>query len=101
MAAKERTGVVQGSAVELEVYVSGYPTPVSTQITWRRPGGSDIMDSDEGVEFQDDRRRLILSNVQPQQAGLYQCTVTISVPPNRDASAGIQLDVYGECCLNQ
>ena len=96
MAAEETVGVVQGLTVELEVYVSGYPTPVGSGITWQRPDQSVIMDTDEGVVFQDGRRRMILSNVQPEQAGLYTCIVVVSISPYLGATTGIQLDVYGE-----
>ena len=99
MAAEGTVGVVQGLTVELEVYVSGYPKPVGSGITWQHPNQSVIMNTDGGVVFKDGRRRMILSSVQPQQAGLYTCTVVISISPYRGASTGIQLDVYGEYIL--
>ena len=92
-------GVVQGSSVQLEVFVSGYPPP--TQITWYRPHGYEVMTLDEGVEFQDGRKKLLLSNILSQDAGLYTCTVTLmtSLPQSPTATTRITLDVYGEWCL--
>ena len=72
MAAEKVVGTVQGLTVELEVYVSGYPMPTSSQIGWHRPDVSEILDTDPGVVFQGGRRRLILFNVQPQLAGVYE-----------------------------
>lgn len=95
MPAEETVGVVQGLTVELEVYVSGDPTPTSSQITWYRPDQSEISDSDPGVVFQDGRRRLILSNVQPQQAGVYDCETVNSLSPYMGAVTSILLQVYG------
>ena len=97
MAAEETVGIIQGLTVELEVYVSGYPTPRSSQITWYRPDLSEILDEDPGIVFTDGGRRLILSNVQPQQAGVYECGVVISLIPYMDAVTSILLKVYGEC----
>ena len=96
MAAEETVGVLQGLTVELEVYVSGYPIPSSSQIMWYNPRGGEILDGDAGVQFQDGRRRLILSNVETQQAGLYECTVILSHDPYMGAMTYIQLDVYGK-----
>ena len=96
MAAEETVGVVQGLTVELEVYVSGYPTPTSSHITWYRPNGSIISNNDPGMVFQDGGRKLILFNVQPQQAGLYECEVLLSVSPLFFAMTSIMLQVYGE-----
>ena len=78
MAAEETVSVVQGLSVELEVYVSGYPLPTESGITWQCPDGTIIRNTDFGVSFQGEGRRLILSNVQQAQAGLYQCTVATS-----------------------
>ena len=96
MAAEETVGVLQGLTVELEVYVSGYPVPSSSQITWYNPRGDEISGIDAGVQFQDGRRRLILSDVETEQAGLYECTVVISPIPYMGAETYIQLDVYGK-----
>ena len=96
MAAEEVVDTVQGLTVELEVYVSGYPMPTSSQITWYRPDLSEILDRDPGVAFQDGRRRLMLSNVQPQQAGVYECEVIVSLSPYMGAVTSILLKVYGE-----
>ena len=96
MAAEETVGVVQGLTVELEVYVSGYPVPTSSQITWYNPDGSELADATAGVDLQEGGRRLILSNVQTQQAGQYECTVILSSDPYMGATAYIQLNVYGK-----
>ncbi len=96
MAAEETVGVVQGLTVELEVFVSGNPTPTSSQITWYYPDQSLISNNDPGVAFQDSGRRLILSNVQPQQAGSYECEVILSLSPYMGTITSIMLNVYGE-----
>ena len=96
MAAEETVGVVQGRTVELEAYVSGYPIPTSSHIAWYRPDGTEIMATDPGVAFLDSNRRLVISNVQPEQAGSYECFVEISLVPYMGASTAIQLEVYGE-----
>ena len=95
MTVQERVGVVQHSTAELKVYVSGYPPPTPEQIMWYRPGNFEVTDSDEGVVFQEGRRSLVLSNLQPQQAGQYTCVVVLSRSPNRHASTQIQMDIYG------
>ena len=81
------------AAEELEVFVSGYPEPTASHITWQRPDQSIILSSDGGVSFQDNGKRLIFSNVQPNQAGLYECIVTVQ---GTSAAVKIQLNVYGE-----
>ena len=96
MAAEETVGVVQGLTVELEVYVSGYPVPTSSHIEWYYPDNTQVFDTDTGVEFQDGGRRLILSNVQTRQAGLYDCVVVLSLVPLMRAMTSIQLNVYGK-----
>ena len=96
MPAEDSVGVVQGLTVELEVYVSGYPKPTSSHITWYYPNSGEISDTDTGVEFQDSSRRLILSNVQPEQAGLYECVVILSASPYMGASTSIMLNIYGK-----
>ena len=100
MAAEETVGVVQGLGVELEVYVSGYPVPTSSQITWSDPDGSELSDAIAGVDLQEGDRRLILSNVQTQQAGQYECTVVLSTNPYMGATAYVQLNVYGNDISN-
>ena len=96
MPAEGTVGVLQGLTVELEVYVSGYPVPSSSQITWYYPRGGEISDGDAGVQFQDGHKRLILSDVETEQAGLYECTVVVSLDPYMGAETYIQLDVYGK-----
>ena len=96
MAAEDTVGVVQGLSVQLEVYVSGFPTPTSSHITWYRPDLSEISNDDTGVVLQDGGHRLILSNVQPEQAGSYECTVVLSLVPYMGAVTSILLEVYGE-----
>ena len=96
MAAEETVSVVQGLTVQLEVYTSGFPTPTSSHITWYRRDGAEVMDTHPDVTFRDSGRRLILSNVQPQQAGLYDCDVVLSLFPYMGATTSILLEVYGE-----
>ena len=97
MAALETVGVVQGLIAQLEVYISGFPTPTSSHITWYDPSGTDITDTrPSGVMFQDGGRRVILASVQPEQAGLYECTVILSAIPYMGAMTSILLEVYGE-----
>lgn len=96
MAVQDSVGVVQGSSAVFEVYVSGYPVPTESHVTWRRPQGYVVTDSDEGVEFQEGHRKLVLSNLQPQQAGVYTCEVVLSRTPYRGASTRIKLDIYGK-----
>ena len=76
------------------MYVSGYPVPTESDISWRRPDGSLISSSDEGVTFQEGGRKIILSNVQANQAGLYRCSVTIS--SMMSASTELRLQVNGQ-----
>ena len=99
LAAEEAVSVVQGLTVELEVYVSGFPLPTESSITWQYPDGTPVMNTDFEVQLQGGGRRLILSNVQPARAGTYQCSVVISLSPYMGASTSIQLDVYGKCTL--
>ena len=96
MAAEERVEVLQGETAELEIYVSGFPFPTQSAITWLCPNQSMIASSDPGVTFQDEGRKLILANVQANQAGLYQLSVVISYAPYMGSSTQIQLDVHGE-----
>ena len=96
MAKEETVGVVQGLIVRLEVYISGFPTPTSSHVTWHRPDRTVIMNTDSGITFRDSKRRLILSNVQPHHAGSYECFVEISMDPYLGTSTSIQLEVYGE-----
>lgn len=87
--------VIEGLSVGIEVYVSGYPEPTESQLIWQYPNGSVISSSDRGVMFQDRGRRLVLSNVQSDQSGVYQCTVNVGA----SVSTRIRLDVFGECIL--
>ena len=98
MAADEdgRVEIAQGSTAHLEVYVSGHPTPTASHVTWHRPGGSEVMASDQDVKFHESKRILVLSNVRPQQAGLYTCTVALSSLMSDMAVTEIFLEVYGE-----
>ena len=96
MAAEETVGVVEGLTVQLQVYISGYPIPSSSSITWYHSDGGRIADSDVGVRFLESKRRLVLSNVQSRQAGMYRCDVVISIFPYMGASTEILLEVYGE-----
>ena len=96
MAVKKKVEVVQDHSVALEVYVSGYPIPTGSQITWHYPNHTVIVESIEaGVKFEKGRKKLILSDVQPEQAGLYSCQVEISLAPYLGAKAEIHLQVFG------
>lgn len=89
---RDRWYHTRSNRVELEVYVSGNPTPTSSQIRWHRLDLSEILNSDPGVVFQDGRR-LFLSNVQLQQAGVYECEAVVSLSPFMGTVTSI---VYGE-----
>ena len=91
--------VIQGQSVALEVYISGYPT---LWIMWHYPNHSAIMEHiDEGVKFEKGRRKLVLSEVHPEQAGLYSCRVKVSLDPYMGAEAEIQLQVFGIIYINE
>lgn len=96
MATKEKVEVLQGSSVELEVFVSGYPIPTELNITWKGPDFREISDSDDSVDFHDGHKRVTISNIQLCQAGLY--TVMVSLPfqseLKRVARTEVYLDVY-------
>ena len=95
MAVKEYVEVIKGLSTELSVYVSGYPSPAESQITWQGPqSGNEITESD-GVIFKDGRKTLLLLDVHPYHSGLYTCKIIAS--HNRSATADICLHVYGEC----
>lgn len=96
MAVKRRVKVVLDQTVALEVYISGYPIPTGSQITWYYPNRSAIVESMEaGVRFEKGRKKLILSDVHPEQAGLYSCHVKISLSPYLGAKEEIHLQVFG------
>ena len=97
MAAEERLATEQGQTVELKIYYSGYPVPNASHITWQRPDSSIITGNEPGVTFQDERRTLVLANVQADQAGVYRSSVSIAISQtSASASVNIQLDVYGK-----
>ena len=100
LAAKETVSIPEGGTVELEVYLSGYPVPTESNITWWYPNGSTILNTDFGVMFQGEGRKLILSNVESEQSGSYQCSVITSTSPYMGTTTSIQLDAYyGECVV--
>ena len=94
MALKEIMEVLQGSSVELEVYVSGYPIPTELDITWKGPDFREISDSDDRVDFHDGHRRVTLSNIELCQAGLYTVKVSLPLQSERVARTEIHLVVY-------
>ena len=98
LAVEKSVSVLQGSTAELEVHVSGYPIPTNSQITWYYPNDNVVLDTDTGVEFQDGGRKLKLSNVQPQQAGLYDCEVVLS---HMNAITTIELNIHSKYTLIQ
>lgn len=96
MAVGKRVKVVQDQSVALEVYVAGYPIPTESQITWYYPDNTPIVGSTaEEVKFERGRKKLILSDVQPDQAGLYSCQVEISLTPYLGAKTDVHLEVLG------
>ena len=96
LANAETVSVAQGQTAELEVFVSGYPVPVESDITWQHPNGSLISSSSAGISFQEGGRKLVVSNVQANQAGMYRVTVVISFSPYMGQSTFIQLNVHGK-----
>lgn len=90
----------EGLAVQLEVYVSGYPQIRGDQITWYRPDMTEILDSDANVQFANIRKTLILNNVLPSDSGSYSAEVAIPIVGVffSRARTTIDLEVYGECC---
>ena len=97
VAVNTTVGVTQGNSITLEVYISGYPTVRSTDVHWYRlnPTRQEVT---SGATFQDSRRRMILRNVQPIDAGTYKCEATIPLLGSQilRGSARIQLEVYGK-----
>ena len=93
---KKRVEVVQDQSVALEVYISGYPVPTGSQISWHYPNHTVIVGSIEaGVKFEKGHKKLILSDIQLEQAGLYSCQVELSLVPYLGAKAEIHLQVFG------
>ena len=82
--------IMEGTPATLQVYVSGYPLVARSQIHWYRPNGTEILE--DQARFEDDRRTMVLSEVQSTDGGLYRCEVNTSYG---DRSTMIQLDVYG------
>ena len=87
-------GITQGLSTTLEVYISGYPPVRSTNVHWYRlnPTRQEIT---SGATFHDSRRRMVLTDVQRSDAGMYLCEATIPLIGMR-ASATIDLQVYGQ-----
>ena len=94
IAVNSKMEVTQGNSITLEVYISGYPTVQRTDIHWYQlnPTRQEIT---SGATFQDNRKRMILHNVQVSDAGMYECEAIIP-RLGRNASARIQLQVYGK-----
>ena len=82
--------IMEGTAVTLQVYVSGYPLVTSAQIHWYRPNGTEILEGH--ATFQDGHKTMVLSELQSTDGGLYRCEITTSYGNRRTLS---QLDVYG------
>ena len=88
---------MQNQSIELEVYVSGYPSPSDSHITWYHPNRSIIVETEEGgVKLKRSRKRLVLSDVRLHQAGRYTCKVEISVIPYLGAEIDVLLSVFGK-----
>ena len=81
---------MEGTPATLEVYVSGYPLVASSQIHWYRPNGTEVLE--EEAMFENGRRTVVLSEVQPTHRGMYRCEVATSYGNH---STFIQLEVYG------
>ena len=97
MAVEETMEVVQNQLVELQVYVSGYPNPSDSHITWYHPNHSTVVESAEGgVTLKMSRKKLVLSDVRLDQAGRYTCKVEISVIPYLGAEIDVLLKVFGK-----
>ena len=94
MSVKNRVHAQQGSTVELKVHASGYPTPMASDIIWWWPNDTTITENNRAVEFQNDRKTLKLTDVQPQQSGHYKCTVSSSTA-DVEAVTEILLEVFG------
>ena len=94
---KSRVEAKQGSNVELSVYASGYPVPTESNIAWWGPDHTEITEYDEGVEFQNGHKTLMLTNVHTYQSGSYKCLVSNPGPTHGlVAETEIYLKVYGE-----
>ena len=89
-AVDNQKAVVIGQSVELEVYVSGIPPIISSWITWFGPDGNALTESN--AAFRNNRRKLVLDNVQNSSSGVYKCQVDI--PDSSTASDAIKLEVY-------
>ena len=89
-AVEDTKAVVLGQSVELEVYVSGIPPVISSQITWFGPNRNELTES--AGTFDDSRRKLMLYNVQNSSSGIYKCQV--SIPDYSTAMDAIRLEVY-------
>ena len=77
------------------MYVSGIPDPTSTDISWFKvgPGGNIIELKEPTVNFSSDHRTLLLSNIEPEDGGIYQCIVSRSFLQYRSAIVNINVTV--------
>ena len=95
--AMSSVGITQGLSTTLEVYISGYPPVRSTNVHWYRlnPTRQEIT---SGATFHDSRRRMVLTDVQTSDTGMYLCEATIPLIgiTQLRASATIDLQVYGQ-----
>ena len=91
-AVESTKAVVVGQSVELEVYVSGIPPVISSSIRWFGPDGNELTESN--ATFHNNRRKLILDNVQNSSSGIYKCQV--GIPDDSTAMDAIKLEVYSK-----
>ena len=84
-----------GSSGQLKVYISGVPNPTSTDIAWFKvgPGGIKTEIKEPTVNFSSDHRTLLLSNIEPEDGGIYQCIVSQSFLLYRSANVYINVTV--------
>ena len=81
---------MSGSNVTLRVQVSGYLLVTSNEIHWYRPNGSEIQEGE--AVFEDEKRSLVINNVQLSDAGIYLCVVRIQYGSSQTT---IELEVNG------
>ena len=82
--------VILGVNVTMKVQVSGYPLVASNEVHWYRPNGSEILENE--AVFEDEKRALVINNVQLSDVGTYLCVIRTGYGSN---NATIELAVNG------
>ena len=85
------------------MYVSGFPDPNSTDITWFKvgPGGIKTELKEPTVNFSSDHRTLLLTNVQESDGGTYMCIVKQSMlVAFPTASSTVQVTISMLCAIH-